>query len=80
MAGVWSSIASALFKPKDEAEKLKKENARIDKEIATKTLEIKKLKTNLKTYRKEKFHKKLEKLPAQVRMINIDGLSKTSDK
>ena len=43
MAGIWNAVASALFKPKDEAERLKKENARIDKEIESKKLEIKKI-------------------------------------
>ena len=79
MAGVLRGIVAALFKPKDEAERLKQENARIDKEIASKKLEIKKIKTNLKDYRKDKFHKKMEKLSAQVTMVNIDGLSRTSD-
>ena len=79
MAGMLRGIVAALFKPKDEAERSKQENARIDKEIASKKLEIKKIKTNLKDYRKDKFHKKMEKLSAQVTMVNIDGLSRTSD-
>ena len=79
MAGIWNAVASALFKPKDEAERLKKENARIDKEIESKKLEIKKIKTTLKNHRKEKFHKKLEKMPAKVKLVNIEGLLRTSD-
>ena len=79
MVGVWNAVASSLFKPKDEAERLKKENAKIDKEIESKKLEIKKIKTTLRNHRKDKFHAKMERLPATVRIINIDGLSKTSD-
>merc|ERR1719250_170173 len=75
MAGIWAAVASALFRPKDEAERLKKENARIDK----KKLEIKKIKMSIKNRRKEKFHKKLTRMPAEVKMVNIDGLSRTSD-
>ena len=79
MAGIWAAVASALLRPKDEAETLKKENARIDKEIENKKLEIKKIKMTIKNRRKEKFHKKLTRMPAEVKMVNIDGLSRTSD-
>ena len=80
MAGVWSSIVTKLFRPENKAGRLKQENARIDKEILSKKLEIKKLKKTLASNRKEKFIKKLEKLPAQVVLVNIDGISRTSDR
>ena len=79
MAGVLREMVAALFQPKDEAERLKQENARKDKEIASRKLLMKKIKTNLKNYREDRFNKKMEKFPAKVKMINIDGLSKTSD-
>ena len=80
MAGVWNAIVTAVLRTRDKDEKLRKENARIDREIASKKLEIKKIKTNVRNYRKDKFHDKLEKLPAKVTVVNIDGLSRTSDK
>ena len=80
MAGMWSSIVTKLFRPESKAERLKQETTRIDKEIVGKKLEIKKLKKTLTNKRKEKFIKKLEKLPAQVVIVNIDGISRTSDR
>ena len=80
MAGVWSAIVTKLFRPENKAEILKQETARIDKEMLSKKLEIKKLKKTLASHRKEKFFKKLEKLPAQVVLVNIDGISRTSDR
>ena len=73
-------LSWAFFQPKNEAERKKKENARIDREIANKKLEIKRLKSKIQYRKKDKFRKKMERLPAQVKLISIEGLSRTADR
>ena len=52
MTGLLDVLSWAFFQPKNEAERKKKENARIDREIANKKLEIKRLKSKIQ-YRKK---------------------------
>ena len=52
----------------------------MDRLIAEKKLRIKHLKKRLRNKKKDKFMKRMESLSAQVKMVHINGLGKTSDK
>ena len=52
---------------------------RVDRLIAEKKLRIRHLRKKVKTRKKENFMKRMESLPAQVKLVQIDGLAKTSE-
>ena len=79
MTGSWFKALWSIFDTNNGAEKVRKENAKIDREIESKKLEIKKLKSLLRERKEDKFHRRMEKLPAKIKEINISGLSRTSD-
>jgi len=83
MSSYWTSFFSSIFPPQNEEEVVRRENARVDHLIAEKKLRIKHLKKKVKARkekrRKEKFMKRMETLSAQVRMVHIYGLGRTSD-
>ena len=83
MSSYWTSFFSSIFPPQSEEEVVRRENARVDHLIAEKKLRIKHLKKKVKARkdkrRKENFMKRMETLSAQVRMVHIEGLGRTSD-
>jgi len=79
MSTYWTSLLASIFPPRSQEEAIRREHARVDHLIAEKKLRVKYLKKRVKERKKEKFIKKMEKIPAKVAMVHIDGLSKTSD-
>ena len=83
MSSYWTAFFSSIFPPQSEEEVVRRENARVDHLIAEKKLRIKHLKKKVKARkdkrRKDKFMKRMETLSAQVRMVHIEGLGRTSD-
>ena len=67
------------FRAQTEEEKMRRKNAELDKKIGNKELEIKVIKKKLQRYRQDKFRKKMEKRPAFIKKITIEGLNRTSD-
>lgn len=76
---LWTSLLGSLFPPLTKEEGEARERVRVDQEINSLKLLRKKIKRNLRKYRKEKFHLRMEGVPASIEMIHIDGLGKTSD-
>ena len=74
MVNLWD-----LFRAQSEEERLKRKNADLDRKIRNKELEIKMIKKKLQGYRQNKFRKKMEKRPAKIESISIEGLNRTSD-
>ena len=68
-----------LFPAHTEEERLRRRNAALDKKIGNKELEIKMIKKKLQKYRQNKFRKRMEKRPAKLQKITIEGLNRTSD-
>ena len=68
-----------LFPAQTEEERLRRRNAALDKKIGNKELEIKMIKKKLQKYRQNKFRKRMEKRPAKLQKITIEGLNRTSD-
>jgi len=79
MTSYWTALLASLFPPRDEEEALRRENGRVDRLIAEKKLRIRHLRKKVKTRKKENFMKRMESLPAQVKLVQIDGLAKTSE-
>ena len=68
-----------IFTAQSDEEKLRRKNAELDRKIGNKELEIKMIKKKLQNYRQNKFRKRMEKRPAKLKKISIEGLNRTSD-
>ena len=76
MGGFWDQFRSN----ETEEERVRRENAALDKKIAEKELEIKMIKTKLQERKQTRFNKRMRKRLAVVKEVNIDGLVRTSDR
>ena len=76
MGGFWDQFRSN----ETEEERVRRENAALDKKIAEKELEIKIIKTKLQERKQTRFNKRMRKRLAVVKEVNIDGLVRTSDR
>ena len=76
MGGFWDQFRTN----ETEEERVRRENAALDKKIAEKELEIKMIKTKLQERKQTRFNKRMRKRLAVVKEVNIDGLVRTSDR
>ena len=76
MGGFWDQFRSN----ETDEERVRRENAALDKKIAEKELEIKMIKTKLQERKQTRFNKRMRKRLAVVKEVNIDGLVRTSDR
>ena len=76
MAGFWDQFRTN----ETEEERVRRENAALDKKIAEKELEIKMIKRKLQERKQTRFNKRMRKRLAVVKEVNIDGLVRTSDR
>ena len=76
MGGFWDQFRSN----ETEEERVRRENAALDKKIAEKELEIKMIKRKLQERKQTRFNKRMRKRLAVVKEVNIDGLVRTSDR
>ena len=76
MGGFWDQFRTN----ETEEERVRRENAALDKKIAEKELEIKIIKTKLQERKQTRFNKRMRKRLAVVKEVNIDGLVRTSDR
>ena len=76
MGGFWDQFRTN----ETEEERVRRENAALDKKIAEKELEIKMIKRKLQERKQTRFNKRMRKRLAVVKEINIDGLVRTSDR
>ena len=76
MGGFWDQFRTN----ETEEERVRRENAALDKKIAEKELEIKMIKTKLQERKQTRFNKRMRKRLAMVKEVNIDGLVRTSDR
>ena len=76
MGGFWDQFRTN----ETDEERVRRENAALDKKIAEKELEIKMIKTKLQERKQTRFNKRMRKRLAVVKEVNIDGLVKTSDR
>ena len=76
MGGFWDQFRTN----ETEEERVRRENAALDKKIAEKELEIKMIKRKLQERKQTRFNKRMRKRLAMVKEVNIDGLVRTSDR
>ena len=76
MGGFWDQFRTN----ETDEERVRRENAALDKKIAEKELEIKMIKTKLQERKQTRFNKRMRKRLAVVKEVNIDGLVRTSDR
>lgn len=76
---LWSSLLGSLMPSLGKEEAGQRERSKVEQEIKRLKLVRRKIKENLRTYRKEKFQKKIENIPADIKFIEIDGLHRTSE-
>ena len=76
MGGFWDQFRTN----ETDEERVRRENAALDKKIAEKELEIKMIKRKLQERKQTRFNKRMRKRLAMVKEVNIDGLVRTSDR
>ena len=76
MGGFWDQFRTN----ETDEERVRRENAALDKKIAEKELEIKMIKRKLQERKQTRFNKRMRKRLAVVKEVNIDGLVRTSDR